>query len=141
LLVNLHEDIDLVRDLLTELPKKFQNNPEPSSALGAALQASYKLMVIPRTFQPNENYISCPQSNTGGRVTVFQVTLPSLGPGALQSRSSAGAKDASPLLNPAIDFYKRLALECSAQQVAVDLFLLNSQFADLATISESDCIF
>jgi Sec23/Sec24 trunk domain len=67
---------------------------------------------------------------------VFQVTLPGLGPGALQSRSAGGAKDASALLNPAIDFYKRLALECSAQQVAVDLFILNSQFADMASISE-----
>jgi Sec23/Sec24 trunk domain len=67
---------------------------------------------------------------------VFQVTLPGLGPGALQSRSSGGVKDASALLNPAIDFYKRLALECSAQQVAVDLFILNSQFADMASISE-----
>lgn len=67
---------------------------------------------------------------------MFQVTLPGLGPGALQARSSGSAKDASPLLNPAIDFYKRLALECSAQQVAVDLFILNSQFADMASISE-----
>lgn len=46
LLVNLHEERDLVRDLLVELPEKFSGNPEPSSALGAALQASYKLMVV-----------------------------------------------------------------------------------------------
>lgn len=39
-------------------------------------------------------------------------------------------------LNPATDFYKRLALDCSGAQVAVDLFLLNSQYADLATLSE-----
>jgi protein transport protein SEC24 len=45
LLVNLHEERDLVRDLLAELPDKFSGNPEPSSALGAALQASYKMMV------------------------------------------------------------------------------------------------
>lgn len=37
-------------------------------------------------------------------------------------------------LGPATDFYKRLALDCSAQQIAVDLFLLNSQYCDLATI-------
>lgn len=39
-------------------------------------------------------------------------------------------------LNPATDFYKRLALDCSGAQIAVDLFLLNSQYADLSTISE-----
>lgn len=39
-------------------------------------------------------------------------------------------------LNPATDFYKRQALNCSGVQIAVDLFLLNSQYADLSTISE-----
>lgn len=39
------------------------------------------------------------------------------------------------MLNPVNDFYKRLALECSGQQIAVDLFVVNSQFVDLATIS------
>lgn len=37
-------------------------------------------------------------------------------------------------LGPATDFYKKLALECSAQQVAVDLFMLNGQYTDIATI-------
>lgn len=40
-------------------------------------------------------------------------------------------------LGPATDFYKRLALDCSGQQIAVDLFLLNSQYSDLATLCES----
>ncbi|KAI8428453.1 hypothetical protein MSG28_007265 [Choristoneura fumiferana] len=38
-------------------------------------------------------------------------------------------------LNPATDFYKRIALDCSGAQVAVDLFLLSSQYSDLATLS------
>lgn len=37
-------------------------------------------------------------------------------------------------LGPATDFYKKLALECSAQQVAVDLFMLNGQYTDIASI-------
>lgn len=40
-------------------------------------------------------------------------------------------------LGPATDFYKRLALECSGQQIAVDMFLLNSQYSDLATLCKS----
>ena len=39
-----------------------------------------------------------------------------------------------PNLGPAIDFYKKLALDCSAQQIAVDLFMFNSQYADMASI-------
>lgn len=37
-------------------------------------------------------------------------------------------------LNPATDFYKRFALECSGYQIACDLFLVNQQYSDMATI-------
>ncbi|XP_033329992.2 protein transport protein Sec24AB [Megalopta genalis] len=120
LIVNLKEREELIRDLLAQLPTKFQGTHDTNSALGAALQAAYKLM-----------------SSTGGRVTVFQTCLPNVGPGLLQARedpNSRANKDV-PHLNPATDFYKRLALDCSGQQIAVDLFLLNSQYCDLATLS------
>ncbi len=39
-------------------------------------------------------------------------------------------------LGPATDFYKKLSLDCSGQQIAVDLFLLNSQYADIASLGE-----
>lgn len=39
-------------------------------------------------------------------------------------------------LSPATDFYKKLALDCSGQQVAVDLFLLSGQYCDLASLGE-----
>ena len=35
---------------------------------------------------------------------------------------------------PASDFYKKLALDLSSQQIAVDLFAFSSQFIDLSTI-------
>eukprot|EP00061_Rhincodon_typus_P017425 g46117.t1 len=38
-------------------------------------------------------------------------------------------------LSPAIDFYKKLALDCSGQQIAVDLFMLNGQYSDLASLT------
>ncbi|XP_043277320.1 protein transport protein Sec24A [Venturia canescens] len=120
LIVNLKEREELIRDLLEQLPVKFNETHDTNSALGAGLQAAYKLM-----------------SPTGGRVTVFQTCLPNLGPGALQARedpNTRASKDV-PHLNPATDFYKRLALDCSGQQIAVDLFLLNSQYSDLATLS------
>ncbi|XP_048248104.1 protein transport protein Sec24A-like isoform X3 [Haliotis rufescens] len=120
LLVNLSESKDLVIDLLNQLPTLFQDNRETGSALGAALQASFKLA-----------------SGSGGRVTVMQTVLPTVGPGALQARempSNVSAKNV-PHLGPATDFYKKLALDCSAQQISVDLFLLNGQYADLATLT------
>ncbi|KAJ2939654.1 hypothetical protein O0L34_g14373 [Tuta absoluta] len=121
LLVNLGERKELVKELLTVLPQRYSALGAPASALGAALQAAYKLM-----------------SPTGGRVTVFQTCLPNAGPGALQPREDPNARSSADVqhLNPATDFYKRLALDCSGAQVAVDLFLLNQQYADLATLSE-----
>lgn len=67
---------------------------------------------------------------------MFQTCLPNIGPGALQSRENPNERSAKDVnhLGPAIDFYKRQALECSGHQIAVDLFLLNSQYSDLATI-------
>ncbi|XP_043484363.1 protein transport protein Sec24A [Leptopilina heterotoma] len=120
LIVNLKERGALVDMLLKQLPSKFEGTHDTQCALGAALQAAYKLM-----------------APTGGRVTVFQTCLPNIGPGALQPRedpSTRTNKDV-PNLNPVTDFYKRLALDCSSQQIAIDLFLLNSQYSDLATLS------
>uniref|UniRef100_UPI0037E79175 protein transport protein Sec24A isoform X2 n=1 Tax=Semicossyphus pulcher TaxID=241346 RepID=UPI0037E79175 len=120
LLVNLNECKELVQDLLKSLPTLFEKTMETQSALGSALQAAFKLL-----------------SPTGGRMSVFQTQLPNLGVGALQSREDpnqrASAKDIQHL-SPATDFYKKLALDCSGQQVAVDLFLLSSQYCDLASL-------
>lgn len=70
-------------------------------------------------------------------MTVFQAALPNVGPGAVAAREDPSQRSSAetPLLNPVNDFYKKLALECSGHQVAVDLFILNSQYVDIATIS------
>ncbi|XP_013776662.1 protein transport protein Sec24A-like [Limulus polyphemus] len=119
LIVNFYENKSLIEDLLKELPSRFVENEDTNSALGAALQAAYKLV-----------------APTGGRVTVMQTRLPNIGPGALKPREDPThftAKDVANL-GPATDFYKKLALDCSRQQIAVDLFMLNSQYADLASL-------
>uniref|UniRef100_A0A8C6L1P5 SEC24 homolog A, COPII coat complex component n=1 Tax=Nothobranchius furzeri TaxID=105023 RepID=A0A8C6L1P5_NOTFU len=120
LLVNLNECKELVQDLLKSLPSLFEKTMETQSALGSALQAAFKLL-----------------SPTGGRMSVFQTQLPNLGVGALQSREDpnqrASSKDIQHL-SPATDFYKKLALDCSGQQVAVDLFLLSAQYCDMASL-------
>ncbi|XP_055484086.1 protein transport protein Sec24B isoform X3 [Psammomys obesus] len=132
LLVNLCESKELIKDLLNALPNMFINTRETHSALGPALQAAFKLM-----------------SPTGGRVSVFQTQLPSLGAGLLQSREDPNQRSSTKVvhhLGPATDFYKKLALDCSGQQTAVDLFLLSSQYSDLASLAcmskySAGCIF
>lgn len=70
--------MQLVKDLLTSLPGMFSQSRETHSALGPALQAAFKLM-----------------SPTGGRVTVFQTQLPTLGAGALQSREDPNQRSST----------------------------------------------
>lgn len=121
LLVNLEENKEIVKHLLRSLPGKFLSSQnEPRSALGAALLAAQKIL-----------------GPIGGRITVFCASLPSIGPGSLPNRSAEvkQVKDLSAALNPSTDFYKKLALDCSTQYIAVDLFFLNSHFSDLASIS------
>lgn len=45
LLINLNECKELIKDLLCQLPKRFANSYDSNSALGAALQIAFKLMV------------------------------------------------------------------------------------------------
>ncbi|XP_057205643.1 protein transport protein Sec24B isoform X3 [Triplophysa rosa] len=121
LLVNLKESKELVKDLLNSLPGMFAHTRETQSALGPALQAAYKLM-----------------SPTGGRVSVFQTQLATVGAGHLQSREDPNLRSSTKNvqhLGPATDFYKKLALDCSGQQIGVDLFLLSSLYSDLATLA------
>ncbi|XP_051900525.1 protein transport protein Sec24B-like isoform X2 [Pristis pectinata] len=121
LLVNLHESKELVKDLLKVLPTMFTSTRETHSALGPALQAAFKLM-----------------SATGGRISVFQTQLPSIGVGQLFSREDPTQRSTikgALHLGPATDFYKKFALDCSGQQVAVDLFLLSGQYSDLASLA------
>ena len=56
----------------------------------------------------------------GGRITTMAVTLPTLGPGALKAREDPNQRSAKDISNlgPATDFYKKLALDCSGQQVS-----------------------
>jgi len=119
LLINLANCKEQLSNMLSELPELFNGCQETENCLGAALQAAYKMVY-----------------QTGGRITVVQASLPSLGPGQVRSREGGGGGglDAA-LLNPTTDFYKKLALDCSGQQIAVDLFCLHNTHTDLATVS------
>ncbi|VDK42061.1 unnamed protein product [Anisakis simplex] len=121
LLIEFRKNIDVVRTFVQSLPSLYESNSSPSNCLGAALNIARDLI-----------------KDIGGRITVLQTILPNLGPGALTSREDPNQRASSDVQNlgPATDFYKSLALECTGYQIAIDLFLLNTQYADLATLSE-----
>ena len=116
LMVNLHENRESIKVFLETLPNMFADTYETDSALGTALNAAFQLLKA-----------------TGGRITIMQTCLPNIGVGGLKARDENIDKDASNLA-PQTDFYKKLALDCAGVQIAVDLFMFNSLYADLSTL-------
>ena len=129
LLANLQERKDNVAQLLEKLPEMFANTRSTEVALGPALKAAYQLC-----------------QHIGGKVQVFSVTRPTVGDAQLKNREGAapGAKNGAAadkgggasLLQPDSDFYKNLAVDCSKQQICIDLWACGSQYQDLATIGQ-----
>ncbi|XP_066931581.1 protein transport protein Sec24A-like isoform X1 [Clytia hemisphaerica] len=121
LLVNIKENKEMILQLLESLPTSFDKEIDTKCATGAAMLGAKKLV-----------------TSVGGRITVFQSCLPNVGPGKLTLRESSNistnAKDIANL-NPTTDFYKKLALECAGEQIAIDLFILAGQYCDLASMS------
>lgn len=121
ILVPLKKNIDTVRSFVEKIPILFENASNASNCLGSALKVVHDLI-----------------AEIGGRITVFQASIPSVGLGNLKSREDPNQRAAHEVQNlgPATDFYKCIALECTGHQVAVDLFMMNTHYADLASLSE-----
>jgi protein transport protein SEC24 len=68
---------------------------------------------------------------------ILQHSLPNIEDGALKNREDTkllGTPKETILLQPSIPFYKKFAVDCSPQQISIDVFLFNGQYCDLATI-------
>lgn len=121
ILINLTECRAGLDTLLGRLGDMFKDNTTVGSALGAGLQAAYKLI-----------------SPIGGKIMALTATLPSVGPGALKVREDAkllGTAKESTLLGAASTFYKTFPIDCSRSQVSVDMFLFSAAYTDVATLS------
>ena len=124
LLVNLKESKELIRNLLEELPRMFSRSSCIDSGFGAALTSVYSIL-----------------KPVGGRISAFLSTIPSMGPGAtkeMQLKQSSGQSSVSKektQVAPLSDFYKKLALECCAQQIGIDLFLFSEQPVTYSTVA------
>ncbi|KAI0023494.1 protein transport protein SEC24 [Xylariomycetidae sp. FL0641] len=121
LLVPLNESRASIENFLAKLPEMFQNNQSNGSCMGSALRAGHKLI-----------------SPLGGKITVLTASLPNMGIGKLEMREDKkmlGTSKESSLLQTANSFYKSFAVECSKNQVSIDMFLFSSQYQDVASLS------
>ena len=122
LLVYLKDSRIAVDGLLDNLPTMFANNTASESCLGPALKAAFTVVKA-----------------IGGKMSVFQSSMPSLGDGALKLREDArlmGTPNEVKLLRPANNWYKDTAVEFSRAQISVDMYLFPYQYMDVAALSE-----
>lgn len=120
LLVNLSDSREIVEILLETLPAIHQNAHSAETALGPAIRVAFKLM-----------------ASIGGKMLVFQNSLPSTGHGALRNRDNPrlyGTDKEHTLLQAVDTFYRTNAIDFCRQQVSVDLFLFSSMYTDIASL-------
>ncbi|KAJ9648727.1 COPII subunit [Coniosporium tulheliwenetii] len=121
LLVNLSEARANIENFLEKMQSMFQDTQNGGSAMGSALRAGHKLI-----------------SPVGGKITVLSASLPNLGVGKLEMREDKkllGTSKEGSLLQTGNAFYKSFAVECSKNQVSIDMFLFSSQYQDVASLS------
>ncbi|KAL9670796.1 hypothetical protein QQ045_008354 [Rhodiola kirilowii] len=121
LLVNLSESKSVVEAFLDSLPSMFQDNLNMESAFGPALRAAFMIM-----------------SQLGGKLLIFQNTLPSLGVGRLKLRGDDlrvyGTDKEHALRIPEDPFYKQMAADFTKYQIAVDVFAFSEKYIDIASL-------
>ncbi|KAI9081028.1 hypothetical protein K1719_037008 [Acacia pycnantha] len=121
LLVNLSESRSVVETFLDSLPSMFQNNANIESAFGPALKAAFMVM-----------------SQLGGKLLIFQNTLPSLGVGRLKLRGDDahvyGTDKEHMLRLPEDPFYKQMAAEFSKYQICANVYAFSDKYTDIASL-------
>ncbi|KAL9624312.1 MAG: hypothetical protein Q9160_001559 [Pyrenula sp. 1 TL-2023] len=121
LLVTLSECRENIENFLDKLQEMFQNTQNGASCMGSALRAGHKLI-----------------GPVGGKMTIVTSSLPNIGAGKLDMREEQkilGTSKEGSLLQTGNSFYKSFAVECSKQQISVDMFLFSSQYQDVASLS------
>jgi protein transport protein SEC24 len=122
LLVNLQESREVIDAFLESLPSMFENSTSNNACLGPALKAAFTVT-----------------KHIGGKMCVFQSSLPTLGDGKLVPRENSaimGTPDEVKLLRPATNWYKDTAIEFSRAQISVDMFLFPRAYIDVATMGD-----
>ncbi|ESW35293.1 hypothetical protein PHAVU_001G223000 [Phaseolus vulgaris] len=121
LLVNLSESRSVVDTFLDSLPTMFQDNVNLESAFGPALKAAFMVM-----------------SQLGGKLLIFQNSLPSLGVGRLKLRGDDsrvyGTDKEHGLRLPEDPFYKQMAAEFSKYQISANVYAFSDKYTDVASL-------
>ncbi|KAI8615643.1 Sec23/Sec24 trunk domain-containing protein [Chytriomyces sp. MP71] len=119
-LVDPWESRTVIENLLNSLPGLFEGNRVSEAMMGAAAQAAMIAM-----------------KDLGGKLFLFQTSLPMHGPGALKNREDAkllGTDNEKKLYEPQEYFWRKMGEDYSKFGICVDLFLFPNAYIDVATV-------
>ncbi|KAL8130239.1 hypothetical protein V2J09_019394 [Rumex salicifolius] len=121
LLVNLADSRSVIDTFLDSLPSMFRDTMNVESAFGPALKAAFMVM-----------------NQLGGKLLIFQNTLPSLGVGRLRLRGEDHrifGTDKEHTVRVAEDpFYKQMAADFSKVQIGVNVYAFSDKYTDIASL-------
>ena len=124
-LVKVSESEPLISSLLDMIPQMFADSKETETILGPVVEAGLDAMK---------------SSERCGKLMIFHSSLPNFNaPGRLAMRDDRKLKGTAKekvLLQPADQYYTKLAQDCVAAGCGIDLFIFPNAFIDIATISE-----
>ncbi|CAG8441458.1 9081_t:CDS:10 [Acaulospora colombiana] len=126
LFVDPNESRTVIEDLLKSLPTMFAENKVMDAVLGAVVKASHMAL-----------------NEIGGKLVIFQTTLPTYGPGSIKHREDSKVYNTDKerlLFGPQDNYYKTLATSCVDSGICVDLFLFPNSYIDIATIGILSCL-
>lgn len=94
----------------------------------------------------HSNYASlCGQGQLGGKLLIFQNSLPSLGVGRLRLRGDDirvyGTDKEHTLRVPEDPFYKQMAADLTKFQIAVNVYAFSDKYTDIASLGTLLCAF
>ncbi|EIM88784.1 protein transporter SEC24 [Stereum hirsutum FP-91666 SS1] len=121
ILVNPHRSRTVIENLLESISPRYEALTSTQSCLGSAVRATLATL-----------------AGRGGQVVFFQATLPTLGPGALQPRTSEaemyGTDKEKTLFVPRDHSWQNVAEELAEEGIGVSMFLGMNKFVDVGSI-------
>ncbi|KAF8781361.1 protein transport protein Sec24C-like isoform X1 [Argiope bruennichi] len=124
-LVNPTESAHVIDSLMEQIPIMFADTKDTETVLGPAIQAGLEALRA---------------AECAGKLFVFHTTLPiAEAPGKLKNREDRkllGTDKEKTILSPQTPFYNNIGQECVKAGCAVDLFLFNNAYIDIATLGQ-----